>query len=176
MTKKQSLPVNMTIAAPDIGDLANQSVLLRDLRLLKSGAMASLNDAIPELEQTIAVKTSQCESPLMLATQVTLSLVGKYSDDREGLRIEATYGLAYQVDTLDGITNEHIKAFGQFIAVSDLWPYWREFVQSTVGRMGLPPLVLPLVRPGTIHQGSHEAQRQQQPKGKPVRVRKKRRT
>jgi preprotein translocase subunit SecB len=41
--------------------------------------------------------------------------------------------------------------FGVFVQVNlpvNTWPYFREFVHSTVSRMGLPPVVLPLVKRG----------------------------
>jgi len=41
---------------------------------------------------------------------------------------------------------EEQKAFLAANAVFNCWPYWREFVQSTAGRMNLPPLTLPFFR------------------------------
>jgi preprotein translocase subunit SecB len=32
--------------------------------------------------------------------------------------------------------------------VFHVWPYWREMVQNTLARMGLPPLILPVFRVG----------------------------
>ena len=41
-----------------------------------------------------------------------------------------------------------IEAFANTDAVYHAWPYWREFVQSSMARMGLPPIMIPLFRPG----------------------------
>lgn len=55
---------------------------------------------------------------------------------------EVDYRLAegYQPD------RRTVKAFKDGNAVFNCWPYFREYVQSTVTRMNLPPLTLPLLR------------------------------
>jgi preprotein translocase subunit SecB len=50
------------------------------------------------------------------------------------------------VTSLEGLTEAHLDAFAKTNAVFNAWPYWREFVQSTTVRMGLPPLVTPVFR------------------------------
>ena len=41
---------------------------------------------------------------------------------------------------------EHLSAFANVNARFNAWPYFREIVQSSVARMGLPPVVLPVFR------------------------------
>jgi hypothetical protein len=60
--------------------------------------------------------------------------------------IEADFVLIYAVGTLEGITQKNLDVFGQINGVFNAWPYWREFVQSTTTRMGLPPLTIPAYR------------------------------
>ena len=38
-----------------------------------------------------------------------------------------------------------LQAFAQFNATFNAWPYWREFVQSMTGRMGLPVVTVPIL-------------------------------
>lgn len=40
------------------------------------------------------------------------------------------------------LTNAAIQAFAQINAVHQAYPYVREFVQSSCGRLGLPPIIL----------------------------------
>lgn len=62
--------------------------------------------------------------------------------------IEAAFLLAYRAGTLKGITKEACAAFGETNGIYNAWPYWREYVQNVTGRMGLPPLIVPLFRIG----------------------------
>ena len=39
-----------------------------------------------------------------------------------------------------------LELFAQANGTFNLWPYWREFVQSTSTRMGLPALTVPSYR------------------------------
>ena len=69
------------------------------------------------------------------------------ADDHELLRIEAQFVLRYRVPSLEGLKKTNIDAFGELNGLYNAWPYWREFVQSTTVRMGLPPLTVPVYRP-----------------------------
>jgi hypothetical protein len=43
-----------------------------------------------------------------------------------------------------------LAGFSQTVGVQNVWPYWREFVQSMPARMGLPPLRMPLLNPAQL--------------------------
>lgn len=60
--------------------------------------------------------------------------------------IEATFVLIYKADSLRGLKKENFEAFGNINGIYNAWPYWREFVQNSVARMGLPPLTIPVFR------------------------------
>ena len=59
-----------------------------------------------------------------------------------GGRIEARY----EIPNIEEPTLAQIRAFAKSNGMLNIWPYWRECVQSTVLRAGLPPLTLPLFR------------------------------
>jgi preprotein translocase subunit SecB len=61
------------------------------------------------------------------------------------LAIMVTYQIEYRAKSLEGLEDKHFKAFAQFNGMYNLWPYIREYVQSLVGKMGLPPIVLPVM-------------------------------
>lgn len=42
--------------------------------------------------------------------------------------------------------NTYLGAFANVNGIYNVWPYFRELVQSVTSRMGLPPLVLPVYR------------------------------
>ena len=49
------------------------------------------------------------------------------------------------------LTEREIKAFGDYNAVHNVWPFWRQHVQQTVNQASLPRVTIPLFRqpPGT---------------------------
>ncbi len=63
------------------------------------------------------------------------------------LTITADYLLVYSLVSFEEITDEHVDAFAGFNGVYNGWPYWREFVQGMMSRLGVPPLTLPVYRP-----------------------------
>ena len=43
-------------------------------------------------------------------------------------------------------TEKELQNFCDINAVYNAWPYWREFVHSTMDRMGLPTMTMPLLK------------------------------
>ena len=70
----------------------------------------------------------------------------KSAGDELSLSIRAKFLLAYKIDDTAKIIKRNIDAFGQINGLYNAWPYWREFVQATIARMGLPKLVIPVFR------------------------------
>jgi hypothetical protein len=62
--------------------------------------------------------------------------------------IEAVFFVFYdeKVDASGGLDEESLTLFAEENVPFNVWPYWREIVQSACGRMGLPRLVLPTHR------------------------------
>lgn len=56
----------------------------------------------------------------------------------------ARYGieLGHEEDTIDHALQE----FARYDVGYHVWPYWREYVQSTCARLGLPPIPIPMYR------------------------------
>lgn len=48
--------------------------------------------------------------------------------------------------------SEDADVFARVNGIYNAWPYLREFVQTSLGRLGLPPFELPLLRPGAAAQ------------------------
>ena len=57
-------------------------------------------------------------------------------------RFDGTYGVRKDFQP----TEEQIQAFHRGNAIFNCWPYFREYVQSTVGRLNYPPLTVPFLR------------------------------
>jgi hypothetical protein len=64
------------------------------------------------------------------------------------IQVDASFELrySYPLDTQPVPTPDELQAFADTNALMNCWPYWRELVQSTVTRMNLPPITVPLLR------------------------------
>jgi len=81
---------------------------------------------------------------------VQFKLEGTPLDDpasRPKLIIEATFYAMYEAPSeLELDDSEALDLFARTNGVWNLWPYWREFVQTITVRMGLPALTVPSYR------------------------------
>jgi hypothetical protein len=62
------------------------------------------------------------------------------------VEIKTTLEVTYACSEADTFPLEAIQEFGQANGVFNTWPYWREYVQSSIARMGLPTLIVPVFR------------------------------
>jgi hypothetical protein len=60
--------------------------------------------------------------------------------------VECAYEVDYVLQAGFSITPEHVKAFKDGNAIFNVWPYFREYLQSNLQRMGFPPLTAPFLR------------------------------
>ncbi len=151
--KKTSIASSLAAHQARIADRIH-SIDLRDLRLLRGFCnipIPSEKKLLPELTQSIGIKSDSADTRNVVAVQISFSILGNYENGDEGLRVEAVIGLLYAVNWINQATEEDIAAFSQAVAVNNAWPYWREFVQSMTVRMGLPPLRIPLLRMDQLH-------------------------
>lgn len=97
--------------------------------------------------ETDFVVASEAKSILVLARFQLRGWVGKDVPGADPpLSIGGTFGLRYSASSLDHLGDDQLRAFAQINGVFNAWPYWREFVQNSAARMGLPRLILPVFR------------------------------
>lgn len=135
-----------------LGSIGQHAILL-DLRMV--GCNVSFGDANlqagqVEIGQTINVKSAQLPEAGDLRFLVTFELAARQQDASAHFTISESIGVMYRVTKTDGLDPDTIQKFGEFFALMHAWPYWREFVQSMCGRMGLPPITVPLMRPNDM--------------------------
>lgn len=61
-------------------------------------------------------------------------------------KVGAFFRLTYAIEGDGELATDDISQFGRWNALFNGWPYFREYVSSTVNRAGLPRLVLPVMR------------------------------
>lgn len=60
------------------------------------------------------------------------------------LLIEARFSAIYVMK--DDVNEDSLREFGRFNVPYHVWPYWREYAQSTLSRMGVEPVPIPVYR------------------------------
>ncbi len=126
-------------------------VQIQSIRLIETFVKQSLvNDRLPT-KIAIAVQTTPEVYPRKNAISICakFALFGRYKESDTGeppLQIRAEYVIDYTLDSTKGLNQENYDAFAELNGVHNGWPYWREYVQSVVTRMGFPPLAIPVYR------------------------------
>ena len=96
---------------------------------------------------SVHVESQEESGHVLVFATFTMNGVPEDSGKREkSFSIEATLLLLYKIGTFEGIEKDNLEAFGEINGVYNAWPYWREFVQSAITRMGLPKLTIPVFR------------------------------
>lgn len=151
-----SAPESAPYSPLDTKELAAVMALrveLADVRILETQArcVPAVEEQLPDrlrfqLEHEHALDREKKSMVIKLRLGVDALPAGESLDPL--LHIQATFLLAYVLKSADDITDAHCDAFADLNATFNVWPYWREYVQSVTVRMGLPALVLPLYRFG----------------------------
>lgn len=129
------------------------TVQIEQISLIEFSAMRQ-----PEIEaMAVAVKHAAPEVAAQLERQKNrITVKAKFgvegsdstgNEPRTILRIHASFLATYALEPSDSgtITPEQTDAFGKVNGLFNIWPYWRELVQSITTRMALPPLTLPVL-------------------------------
>ena len=112
--------------------------------------------AIDSLPATMEVKTGSSHKydegakVLSVRQDFEVRVIPEEGGDGSLMTIGCTLMLEYGLDMEGGPTGEEregfLAAFAEVNGCYNGWPYLREFVQTTVGRMGMPQLVLDVLR------------------------------
>lgn len=61
--------------------------------------------------------------------------------------LDATYLLVYTLKTEVDAPEDALQHFAELNGTYNVWPYWRELVQTVTGRVGLASIIVPVFRP-----------------------------
>lgn len=137
-------------------------VELESVRITRSRFVTSMH-GFPTAPVELATSSRTEEVTVEGSLCVVLDLVLRgYKDEDVLLEVSARIEAAYTIPPSSSFTPYQLKCFAKANGMLNVWPYWRDFVQSSVQRAGLPALALPLFR--VIHKrqaGSLEAGKQE---------------
>jgi hypothetical protein len=129
------------------------SVELRQVRLVQATVRTRVRDAstIPNAEVSLTHTTwimGRGASGFLVAANLRAFVLSKGQEpgDQSPISVDVLFELAYALPDALKIDNEVLREFARVNGAFNAWPYWREYVQSTIARMNLPPLVLPVFR------------------------------
>jgi len=129
-----------------------QRVSIEDARLVgmtvKLGEVSGKDPSLVRLSHGHGFRRLPAESKV----QVLLGFRFELAHDDEVAKkepvasIEATYCFTYAIPDLSAVDDSDLAAFAQVNGHFNAWPFWRELVHSTLGRMGLRSVALPSLR------------------------------
>lgn len=134
------------------------AVKIGGIRLVESTLQTDI--AAPpqaDVEAEIGHKSSVLQRPdkdgsFLIRTDFKFSI--KQDDGKTPVTIKAGFELNYSLPANLKSTPTELEEFGRSNAIFNAWPYWREYLQSTLVRMGLPAFTLPVYRIQARKKGS----------------------
>ena len=152
MKKSISKPIDKPISEMALAIAVSPRVQIKCIRLIETSAkrLPVEMDLPTDVAITVDVQSKFDSQKREIGVRIQFGLTGRHKERTTGsppLVIQARFWLAYALESSEGLKPGHISAFGNLNGVYNAWPYWREYVQSVVTRMGLPPLPVPVFRP-----------------------------
>jgi len=140
----------------ELASFVAQRVQIEDIHLVRSTVWREFeaDEPPPVVEFGFNANTDLDRETQRINARVIFSFDSYFEGDERPesppLHVDVAFALTYSLQSLDEIDEEKIDAFGKMNAVYNAWPYVREFVQSTLVRMGLPALTLPVLTSGLL--------------------------
>lgn len=154
-----AIVIEQGLEATKLAFEVHQNAAIRRLRLLRA-KLESLLDEEPKspLAVTFNFRSKQLAAPgHVLRVEVAFRMAATAeetdgSDERKvgkgkpAVVVECAFEADYLLREGFEATAEHVKAFKDGNAIFNAWPYFREYLQSSLQRMGLPALAAPFLR------------------------------
>lgn len=128
----------------------HQHSSLQQIRLVRAKIASALRpeNAEEKLQVVFQHKGKQVEAAAPLfRVAVSFKMTGKRTDDGvAAVVVECDFEADYEMAEGFALSPEAARAFKDGNAIFNVWPYFREYLQSSLQRMGLPPLTAPFLR------------------------------
>jgi hypothetical protein len=157
----------------------HQNAAINRIRLARAKVASQAIDEAPKTPVTVTFnfKSKPMSAPAnVLRLEIAFRMAGVEEKEagKKGapekkpepvVLVECAYEVDYILREGFEITSEHVKAFKDGNAIFNAWPYFREYLQNNLQRMGLPALTAPFLRlqpklkPRKREKNEHEAER-----------------
>ena len=132
------------------GLLVSDRVQLKDVRLTSSKCdqipEATLGEKTYDIDYSAEVQVDRKSGYIIVIAKFHFKAFAKSKTQKPVVVIEASFLLAYKIENFEGLTQKGFEQFANLNGIYNAWPYWREFVQNSIVRMGLPSLSIPVFR------------------------------
>ena len=98
------------------------------------------------VNRTAGISEHQDNGTFFVVAKIGTQLVPEHAKEEPLVSVETSFELRYRLPEGLRVGPDTLTTFAETNGVYNAWPYWREFVQSMFTRMGLPPVVLPVLR------------------------------
>jgi hypothetical protein len=142
----------------DLAKVVAAHVQIGTVALRKATVASAINPAAPPTELTLTqshratYKREGTSARLEVALDFHFLAVEERASESavEAIKLEATYVLLYVVPEGQEYPDECLSAFAWLNGSYNVWPYWRELVQTVAGRVGLGSITIPVYRPKVV--------------------------
>lgn len=129
------------------------AVQLESVRLVESTVETKVRSAKETGDIDIKFDMSAKATPLVDGTfyvlaKADLNIVQR-KDKKLAVSVQIAYELKYNLPPDFKANKKDLNKFAQINGIFNVWPYWREYIQSVFERMNLPSIVLPVYRLNT---------------------------
>jgi preprotein translocase subunit SecB len=132
------------------GLLVSDRVQLKDVRLISCKCdqtpEATLGKKSYNISYSTEVQVDRKNGYIIVTAKFHFEAFTESKTQKPVILIDASFLLAYKIENFEGLTQKGFDQFANLNGIYNAWPYWREFVQNTVARMGLPSLSIPVFR------------------------------
>ncbi len=131
-------------------------VQVEDIHLVRSAAERNFetDSPPPVIKLGFDVRSTWNRESQRIQVNVNFSFRAFYDESDEveppPLFVHVGFVLSYELASDEGMDDQKVDAFGKMNGVYNAWPYIREFVQTTLTRMCLPALALPVLTSGML--------------------------
>ncbi len=125
-------------------------VEIKDIRQI-SGSFNQSPDAFVtpkniDIQRKAEVQIDNESNMLFVVVDFELNAASAEDKDKEVLKISASFLAVYKLENMLNFTNKDFEVFANKNGIYNVWPFWREYVQSCSVRMGLPAITIPVFR------------------------------
>ena len=132
------------------GLLVSNRVQLKDVRLINCKCDqtpgATIGKKAYDINYSTEVQVDKKNGYVIVTAKFHFEAFTESKTQKPAIFIDASFLLAYKIENFEGLTQKGFEQFANLNGIYNAWPYWREFVQNTVTRMGLPSLSIPVFR------------------------------
>ncbi|MEX0675499.1 MAG: hypothetical protein WD063_00390 [Pirellulales bacterium] len=137
-----------------------------DIRLVDCKARQAISDSIPtnsaiHVQVEVGERSDKQEPHFIARPTVTFSAwYDGTSKDDPAVFVAVTFQLMYDVSGPDDAAakKKFLPVMTQLCMLHS-WPYFREVMQSLISRMGLPPILLPLLATPPLKKSTRKARK-----------------